>query len=72
MKILQNLKIKEFLYFLPIFLGCLIAAALVSALPATASNPAEFILGWDANEEADLDGYEIYFRKELPVPPITF
>jgi hypothetical protein len=62
-KILQNLKIKKFPYFFLIFLVCLIAADLVSALPAAASESPEFILGWDANEEADLDGYEIYFKK---------
>lgn len=61
-KILQNLKVKESPYFLLIFPVCLIAAGLVSALPATASGQAEFILGWDANDEADLEGYEIYFR----------
>ena len=63
MKILQNSKIKEFPYFLLFFLVSLIAAALVSARSSTASGSAEFILGWDANEEADLDGYEVYFRK---------
>ena len=63
MKILQNSKIKEFPYFLLFFLVSLIAAALVSARSSTASGPTEFILGWDANEEADLDGYEVYFRK---------
>jgi hypothetical protein len=69
MKILQNSKIKEFPYFLLIFLVCLvclIAAALVSALPSAAFGPAEFILGWDANDEADLDGYEVYYRKGVP------
>ena len=66
MKILQNSKIKEFPYFLLFFLVSLIAAALVSARSSTASGPAEFILGWDANEEADLDGYEVYFRKGVP------
>ncbi len=36
----------------------------MTASPSTtASGPAEFILGWDANDEADLDGYEIYVRK---------
>jgi hypothetical protein len=66
MKILQNSKIKEFPYFLLFFLVSLIAAALVSARSSTASGPAEFILGWDANEEADLDGYEVYYRKGVP------
>jgi hypothetical protein len=66
MKILQNSKIKEFPYLLLFFLVSLIAVALVSALPSTASDPVEFILGWDANEETDLDGYEIYFRKGVP------
>ena len=62
-KILQNLKVKEPPFFLLIFPVCLIAAGLVPALPTTASGQAEFILGWDANDEADLDGYEIYFRE---------
>jgi hypothetical protein len=57
------LEIKKFPFFLLIFPVCLIAAGLVAALPATASGQAEFILGWDANDEADLDGYEIYFRE---------
>lgn len=65
-KILQNLRIKESPHFLPLFLMGLIAAVLVSALPATASDPVEFILGWDANDEADLDGYEIYVRAGFP------
>jgi hypothetical protein len=39
---------------------------LVSTLDSTASGLAEFILGWDANAEADLDGYEIYFRNGVP------
>jgi len=63
MKILQNLKIKESPHFLLIFLVCLIAVGLVSGSPSTAFGPAEFILAWDANAEADLDGYEIYFRE---------
>jgi hypothetical protein len=66
MKIPQNLKLKDLLYLLLIFPVCLVAAALVSVLPSTASGPAEFILGWDANDEADLDGYEIYYRKGVP------
>ena len=45
---------------------CLLAAVLVSAPPSTATGPAEFKLGWDANDEADLDGYEIYYRKGVP------
>ena len=56
----------EIPYIIPIFLVCLIAAALVSTLDSTASGLAEFILGWDANAEADLDGYEIYFRNGVP------
>ena len=66
------MKIQDSPYFLLIFLVCLIAGDLISALPSTASGPAEFILGWDANEEADLDGYEIYFRKEVPGSPYEF
>jgi len=71
-KILQNLKIKESPYFLLIFAVCLITAGLVAALPATASGQAEFILGWDANDEADLDGYEIYFREGVSGPTYKF
>jgi len=66
MKMLQNLKLKDLRYLLLIFPVCLVAAALISVLPTAASGPAEFILGWDANEEADLDGYEIYYRKGVP------
>jgi len=58
--------LKKIQYFLPIFIVCLIAAGLVSAPPVAATGPAEFILGWDANAEADLDGYEIYYRKGDP------
>jgi len=57
---------KEFQNFFLISLVGLIAAALISALPSTASGQAQFILGWDANVEADLDGYEIYFREGFP------
>jgi hypothetical protein len=32
--------------------------------PAMAAEHIEFKLGWDANLENDLDGYEIYFRNE--------
>ncbi len=63
MKILLNLKINGSPHFLLIFLVCVVAAGLVSGLPSTAFEPAEFILAWDANAEADLDGYEIYFRE---------
>ena len=66
MKIPQNLQLKDLLYLLLICPVCLVAVALVSALASTASGPAEFILGWDANDEADLDGYEIYYRKGVP------
>jgi len=52
--------------FLLIFLVCLIAAGLISTLDSIASGAAGFILGWDANNEADLDGYEIYVRKGIP------
>jgi len=58
--------IKRISYFLLNFLVCLIAAGFVFTLDSTASGPAEFILGWDANNEADLDGYEIYYRKGVP------
>jgi len=54
---------KKIPYFL---LVCLSAAGLFSGLDAALSGPAEFLLGWDANKEADLDGYEIYFRKGDP------
>jgi hypothetical protein len=60
---------KKIPYFL---LVCLIAAGLISTLDATASGPAEFMLGWDANKEADLDGYEIYFRKGVPGATYNF
>ena len=71
-KNLPNLELKNFPYFLLIFLLCLIAIGLVSSLPSTASGPAEFILGWDANSEADLDGYEIYVRKGPASTTYTF
>ena len=45
---------------------------MLSAPPSTAFKPAEFILGWDANDEADLDGYEIYYRKGVPGSPYIF
>ena len=63
MKTLQNLKIRDLPYFLLIFPAFLAATVLVSARPAAASGPAEFTLGWDANKEANLDGYEIYYKK---------
>ena len=65
-KILQTLKTKGYSYFCLISLVCLIAASLLSATPSAAFKPAGFILGWDANDEADLDGYEIYYRKGVP------
>jgi hypothetical protein len=71
-KNLPNLEIKNFPYFLLIFLVYLIASGLVSALPSTASGPVEFILGWDANSEADLDGYEIYVRQGTADTTYTF
>jgi len=61
MKIFRKIPI-----FLLIFMVCLSAAGLVSALDAALSGSAEFMLGWDANSEADLDGYEIYVRKGIP------
>jgi hypothetical protein len=65
-KILYNYRQKEFPYFCLIILVCLIGGGVISSLPSAASGPAEFVLGWDANEEADLDGYEIYYRKGEP------
>ena len=59
-KKLLNLKVTEIPYFHLISVACLIAVGLVASLPSTASGPVEFILGWDANDEVDLDGYEIY------------
>jgi hypothetical protein len=58
--------------FLLIFLVYLSAAGLISTLDSIASGAAEFMLGWDANEETDLDGYEIYFRKGVPGSPYNF
>ncbi len=63
MTILQDLKIKEFPYFVLI---CLIASGLISTLPSAPAISAEIILAWDANAEADLAGYGIYFRKGVP------
>ena len=71
-KILRILKLQGYPYFRLIFLVCLIAAPLLSVPPSTAIQPAEFVLGWDANDEADLDGYEIYFRKGVPGSTYTF
>jgi hypothetical protein len=68
-KNLPNLELKNFPHILLI---CLITVGLVSDLPSTASGPAEFILGWDANSEADLDGYEIYVRKGTTGATYTF
>jgi hypothetical protein len=34
--------------------------------PTLAVEPIEFKLAWDANQEEDLDGYEIYFREGYP------
>ena len=62
-KILLNLEILKIPYLPLISLVCLIAVGLTASPSTTASGPAEFILGWDANDEADLDGYEIYVRK---------
>jgi hypothetical protein len=71
-KILLISKIKKVPHFPLILPVCLIAACLVASLPSTASGPAEFILGWDANDEADLDGYEIYVRKGTADATYTF
>ena len=71
-KNLPNLELKYFPYFLLSFLVCLFAVGLVSDPASTASGPAEFILGWDANDEADLDGYEIYVRQETAGTTYTF
>jgi hypothetical protein len=38
-------------------------ACCLIVVPALASEPIEFKLAWDANQEEGLDGYEIYFKK---------
>jgi hypothetical protein len=48
--------------FRQIFLSYLVLIFSTFAGPAAASQPIKFILGWDANSEEDLGGYEIYFR----------
>ncbi|MGD9287259.1 MAG: hypothetical protein PVG74_06580 [Desulfobacterales bacterium] len=64
-KVFLNLETLKFPYPSLIYLVCLIALGLTASPSTTASGPAEFILGWDANAEADLDGYEIYVRKGI-------
>ena len=57
------MEVQKIPYLPLICLVCLIVAGLTASPLTAASGPAEFIFGWDANDEADLDGYEIYFRK---------
>jgi hypothetical protein len=64
-KVFLNLETLKFPYPSLIYLVCLIALGLTASPSTIASGPAEFILGWDANAEADLDGYEIYVRKGI-------
>ena len=45
-----------------IILLLLAVILLANSDPAATSEPIKFILAWDANTEADLEGYEIYFR----------
>ena len=49
------------IYFKFKFLIFLSLISLVFVNSSDASDPIEFILGWDANAEEDLDGYKIYF-----------
>lgn len=47
--------------------GIIVLVLLFLSLPASfASQPIEFKIGWDANLEEDLDGYEIFFREGHP------
>lgn len=66
MKLLKILIINNYLKVVRILPVCLIAASLFSTLPCGATGPAEFTLGWDANQEPDLAGYEVYYRKGVP------
>jgi uncharacterized membrane protein YgcG len=63
---LWHIEIMKFLstldLFRQIFLSYLVLIFSTFAGPAAASQPIKFILGWDANSEEDLGGYEIYFR----------
>ncbi len=45
-----------------IFLVSIVLISLFFANFAAASEPIEFMLAWDANDEADIDGYEVYYR----------
>ena len=38
----------------------------------TASEPTQFILAWDPNAEADLDGYSIYYKDQAENAPYLF
>ncbi len=45
-----------------IWLVSIVLISLVFTNFAAASEPIEFMLAWDANDEADIDGYEVYYR----------
>ncbi len=45
-----------------ILLVSIVLISLVFTNFAAASEPIEFMLAWDANDEADIDGYEVYYR----------
>ena len=45
-----------------IWLVSIVLISLVFTNFAAASEPIEFMLAWDANDEVDIDGYEVYYR----------
>jgi hypothetical protein len=42
---------------------------LITLLCATSVLSADVTLAWDPNNESDLEGYGVYFRKDTPGPP---
>ncbi len=59
---MKNLELKGPASFLLSCFVFFVSIFLFSEQPTIASETIEFKLAWDANTEADLDGYKIYFR----------
>ena len=59
---MKNSELKGSANFLLFCFVFFVSICLFFEQPTIASETIEFKLAWDANTEADLDGYEIYFR----------
>ena len=63
---------RSYPFLLLIFLTSLFASHWIYVRNLAASEPTQFILAWDPNAEADLNGYGIYYKDQVENTPYLF